>query len=126
MELKVFRFLDLDEIHPEANMGRLYYRKSQVDALIEEKDKAFEYSLNVVLVDIAIIRKQKRKRCLAMANWCEAQALWCYQAANTLPAGLQATLHGKPVMIEPKRLFKRFERLTKWNIRWLKLADKFK
>ena len=72
------------------------------------------------------LRYHKYKRCLAMAKWCEATSLWCYQAANTLPAGFHATLHGKPVMIEPERLFKRSALLTKWNTRWLKLAEKFK
>lgn len=125
MELKVFRFLGFDEIHPDAKIGSLYYRKSQVDELIERKDKAFEYSQAVILVDIEIIKKQKRKRCLAMAEWCEATALWCYQAANTLPVGYKATLYGKPVMIEPDRLFKRFVRLINWVNRWRKLAEKF-
>ena len=73
-----------------------------------------------------VIRHHKYKRCLAMAKWCEATALWCYQAACTLPKGFKATLHGKPVMIEPARLFKRHELLTKWSGRWLELAEKFK
>jgi hypothetical protein len=126
MELKVFRFLGFDEIHPDAKMGSLYYRKSQVDKLIEIKDKAFEYSQAVILVDIEIIKKHKIKRCLAMAEWCEATALWCYQAANTLPVGIHATLYGKPVMIEPKRLFKRFELLNKWKKRWISYSEKIK
>jgi hypothetical protein len=61
-----------------------------------------------------------------MAGWCEATALWCYQAAHTLPTGFRATLFGKPVMIEPDRLFDRFERLIKWSNRWMNLAKKFK
>ena len=73
-----------------------------------------------------VIARHKYKRCLALAWWCEATALWCYQAANTLPAGFYATLYGKPVMIEPDRLFKRYVLLTKWSARWLELAEKFK
>ena len=73
-----------------------------------------------------VIAHNKYKRCLAMARWCEATALWCYQAANTLPAGFHATLYGKPVMIEPDRLFKRHVLLTKWSARWRELAEKFK
>jgi hypothetical protein len=68
----------------------------------------------------------KYRRCLAMAEWCEATALWCYQAANTLPTGFHATLYGKRVMIEPDRLFKRHVLLTKWSARWRELAEKFK
>lgn len=72
------------------------------------------------------LRHSNYKRCLAMAEWCEATALWCYQAANTLPEGFHATLYGKPVMIEPDRLFKRFVRLNNWSKFWRKLAKKFK
>ena len=73
-----------------------------------------------------VIDHHKYKRCLAMAEWCEATALWCYQAANTLPAGFHATLYGKPVMIEPDRLFNRHVLLTNWSARWRELAEKFK
>ena len=75
---------------------------------------------------LAAARHHKYKRCLAMAWWCEATALWCYQAANTLPAGFHATLYGKPVMIEPDRLFNRYVLLTKWSARWREIAEKFK
>lgn len=120
MELKVYH---CNEWHNEYTE---FYLKNEADKLIERKDKAFEYAQAVILVDIGIIKKQKIKRCLAMAEWCEATALWCYQAANTLPVGIHATLYGKPVMIEPKRLFKRFELLNKWNKRWLSYAEKIK
>jgi len=118
MKLKVYH---CNEWHNEYTE---FYQKSEADKLLERKDKAFEYAQAVVLADIAIIKKQKRKRCLAMAEWCEATALWCYQAANTLPVGFHATLYGKPVMIEPDRLFKRCARLNNWIKRWRKLAEK--
>ncbi len=73
-----------------------------------------------------VIAHHKRKRCVAMAERCEATALWCYQAANTLPAGFHATLYGKSVMIEPDRLFKRHVLLTLWSARWRELAERFK
>lgn len=120
MKLKVYH---CNEWHNEYTE---FYLKSEADKLLERKDKAFEYAQAVILVDIGIIKKQKRKRCLAMAEWCESTALWCYQAANTLPIGFHATLYGKPVMIEPDRLFKRFVLLNNWNKRWRKLAEKFK
>ena len=50
------------------------------------------------------IRKQKRKRCLAMAKWC---------ASRTVPWGLD----------------NRWDKVAfydKWKERWLELADKFK
>jgi hypothetical protein len=120
MELKVYHCNEWRNEYTE------FYLKNEADKLIERKDKAFEYAQAVILVDIEIIKKQKRKRCLAMAEWCEATALWCYQAANTLPIGIHATLYGKPVMIEPARLFKRFALLNNWSKRWRKLAEKFK
>jgi hypothetical protein len=91
--------------------------------LIRDKENNFNRAFDSEEKEI---RHQKYKRCLAMAGWCEATALWCYQAANTLPTGFHATLFGKPVMIEPDRLFDRFERLIKWSNRWMNLANKFK
>ena len=102
------------------------YFKSDTDKVIAEKDKVIAYARALVREDIKLIARHKYKRCLAMARWCEATALWCYQAANTLPAGFHATLYGKPVMIEPDRLFNRHVLLTKWSARWLALAEKLK
>lgn len=112
------------------------YLKSDVDAAIDELKSAnhkerHEYikmiaELKQKLEDADSIRHHKYKLCLDKAKWCEATALWCYQAACTLPKGFKATLHGKPVMIEPARLFNRQVLLTKWSKRWLELAQKFK
>lgn len=113
------------------------YLKSEADKYINLlKDKAnyneYAYKLkSEELVDTCRfyeeeLRHNKYKRCLAMVKECEATALWCYQAAHTLPTGFHATLFGKPVMIEPDRLFNRFKLLMKWSNRWMKLAKKFK
>jgi hypothetical protein len=91
--------------HPTDHTLTEYYLKSEADK---------------------VIAYQNYKRCTAMAEWCEVTALWCYQAANTLPIGFHATLYGKRVMIEPDRLFKRHVLLTKWSARWRELAEKFK
>lgn len=124
--------------------GILVYLKSEADKFIAEKDKeisrlndkALQYKvldkehcrdLNAQERRFALqIAHQKYKRCRTMAKWCESTSLWCYQAACTLPKGFHATLHDKPVMIEPTRLFKRQELLAKWSERWLELAEKFK
>ena len=50
------------------------------------------------------IRRQKRKRCLAMAEWCDAEAD-CADADGDY---------------EDMRFFQ------KWHERWLELADRFK
>ena len=129
-------------LYLQSSSGKVYrcYRTSEADKVIAEKDA------KILALDAEVakqkhhaelffdernyaetqLRHSNRKRCLAMAWWCEATALWCYQAANTLPAGFHATLYGKPVMIEPDRLFKRHALLTKWSAKWRELAEKFK
>ena len=112
--------------HPTDNTLTEYYIKSEADKVIAElKEKLVEQATLHAWAEMQL-RHHKYKRCLAMAEWCEATALWCYQAANTLPAGFHATLYGKPVMIEPARLFKRHVLLTLWSARWRELAEKFK
>ena len=109
------------------------YLKSEADKVIAElKEKLDLYKRGFTKNDKIIahlcaeLRNQKYKRCLAMERWCEATALWCYQAANTLPKGFKATLFGKPVMIEPNRLYNRFLLLCKWSNRWMNIGKKFK
>ena len=106
------------------------YLKSEADKVIAELKDIDSKNRSAYYKDLAMMAKdvehQKYKRCLAMARWCEATALWCYQAANTLPVGFHATLYGKPVMIEPDRLFRRHVLLTKWSTRWRELAERFK
>ena len=131
---------------PEATMAQVYL-KSEADKVIADLEESHKMEVEQLLIKIAELQKQVRdyaqglyviqaraekearhqkyRRCLAMARWCEATALWCYQAANTLPAGFHATLYGKPVMIEPNRLFNRHMLLTKWSYRWSELAEKF-
>jgi hypothetical protein len=137
-ELKAEQWLDY------AGEPRPCYPKSEADKVIAElKGKLHDVSeilketrewliesqkLHKRCADnaVKVIVHQKYKRCTAMAEWCEATALWCYQAANTLPTGFHATLYGKRVMIEPDRLFKRHVLLTKWSAIWRELAEKFK
>ena len=125
---------DIDTIHLDDSQ---FYLKSEADkviALLTDKANYNEFAYKRKSEELADscrfyedeFRHNKHKRCLAMAKECEATALWCYQAANTLPTGFHATLFGKPVMIEPDRLFDRFERLIKWSNRWMNLAKKFK
>ena len=125
-----------DWVRSDNNTGK-FYLKSEADKVIAEQDaeivelkeQVHDYALNTYVIQARAekeLRHQKYRRCLAMARWCEATALWCYQAANTLPVGFHATLYGKPVMIEPDRLFRRHVLLTKWSTRWRELAEKFK
>ena len=109
-----------------------FYLKYEADKVIAELKADYKEACDRLQTanlindeQIATARHHKYKRCLAMARWCEATALWCYQAANTLPAGFHATLYGKRVMIEPDRLFKRHVLLTKWSTMWREIAKKF-
>ena len=145
MELKVYH---CNEWHNEYTE---FYMKAEADKVIAELEENHKKEVEQLLIEIAELkndykeacdrlqtanlikdeqlaatRYQKYKRCLDKAKLCEATALWCYQAACTLPKGFKATLHGKPVMIEPARLFNRQVLLTKWSERWLELANKFK
>ena len=130
-ELESYDLVDIQDYRGEV------YIKSEADqyiALLKDKANYNEYAYKRKSEELADscrfyeeeLRHHKYKRCLAMAGWCEATALWCYQAANTLPTGFRATLFGKPVMIESHRLYNRFELLMKWSNRWMNLAKKFK
>jgi hypothetical protein len=126
-ELKAEQWLDY------AGEPRPCYPKSEADKVIAELKADYKedcerlQTANLIKDEqLAATRHSNYKRCTAMAEWCEATALWCYQAANTLPTGFHATLYGKRVMIEPDRLFKRHVLLTKWSARWRELAEKFK
>jgi hypothetical protein len=133
-ELKVHKIGDLCfDFKMGKDVGIDFYLKSEADKVIEELEADYKeacdrlQTANLIKDEqLAATRHHKYKRCLAMAASCEATALWCYQAANTLPAGFHATLYGKPVMIEPDRLFNRHVLLTKWSSRWRELAEKFK
>ena len=134
-ELKAFDIVVAEEGYCEGivKYRRAVYDKSEADKVIAELKADYKeacdrlQTANLIKDEqLAATRHQKYKRCLAMAEWCEATALWCYQAANTLPGGFHATLYRKPVMIEPDRLFKRFVRLNNWSKLWRKLAEKFK
>ena len=133
-EKNKFVFANGDSMNPVfAIDGAKLFDSESVERKIEELEDEIRVTKGNANIAYALnsfyerdIKKQKYKRCLAMAEWCESTALWCYQAANTLPIGFHATLYGKPVMIEPARLFKRFALLSKWNKRWLSYAEKIK
>jgi hypothetical protein len=105
MELKVYH---CNEWHNEYTE---FYLKNEADKLIERKDKAFEYAQAVILVDIAIIKKQKRKRCLAMANMCRAEMVfWDNYGAKHF---------------DEKYANRKLDHFGKWGQRWLSLYYKF-
>ena len=79
--------------------------KTQITA--RQNDK-IEYNLN--------IRRHKYKRCLAMAEMCEATALWCKAEADA--AFLRYNWDSGR--------YTEVDFYEKWHKRWLEIAEKFK
>jgi hypothetical protein len=135
-ELKAYNVVATADVNPEVvdSLGCTEwagYDKDEVDAVLAEKDAEIAElkAKNAQIEDDVAFWKtkvEKYKRCLAMSECREAQALWCYQAANTLPPGVTATLNGKPVMVEPRQLFIRSERLLLASGLWKRRSEKFK
>ena len=75
-----------------------FYSKEDVDRLIDGKD--------------AEVRRQKRRRCMAMAKWCFTKANYHFYLARSGENG--------------KENIRKDARYTKWRKRWLELAEKFK
>lgn len=80
-ELKTYRFMGMDEVWPNANVGSDYYLESEADKVIAEKDaeiaelqkQVHDYAQGLYLLQARAekeARHDKRKRCLAMAKWC--------------------------------------------------------
>jgi lipid II:glycine glycyltransferase (peptidoglycan interpeptide bridge formation enzyme) len=130
MNLKAHR---IDNIISAYKIGKAFcmkteeevYIKSEADKVFADKDKAFEHSQAVVLADIAIIKKQKRKRCLAMAKACREKSERMYCEASVAKA--QNEIIGN----EPKDAV--VEKFELWGAiasthckRWLEIAEKFK
>ena len=134
MELKAYRFLDQDEVWPDANLGSDYYLKSEADKVIEEKDKEIQRlenlceSYRIDCDNLAIreanackeierdnkqLRHQKYKRCLAMAEMCEAR----YDEEDAKVNGCGASW---------EYISKEIKYWERWQLRWLKIAEKFK
>ena len=131
MELKAYRFLDQDEVWPDANLGSDYSLKSEADKVIEEKDKEIQRlenlceSYRIDCDNLAIreanackeierdnkqIRRQKYKRCLNMVKWCKYWAnYWkCCEPPDC------------SLFIAKAKYYR------KWQKRWLKIAKQFK
>ena len=91
-ELKVHRFITTDELFPQANAGVLYYEKSEADK---------------------VIARNKYKRCLAMAEMCEAR----YDEEDAKVNGFGASW---------EYISKEMKYWERWHRRWLAIAEKFK
>lgn len=97
--------------------GHLYYLKSEADKVIDELKHdvemwigSYEASRRVNARTESKIRHSNYKRCLAMAKWC---LFWKNYWHCCEPTDLGA-------FIARERFF------SKWQKRWLKIAEKFK
>ena len=127
-ELKEHLFCDCNEMFlengsPLSNDIRPYYLKSEADKVIAElknevetqkrlRDMALASVPNALKV-MKIIQHQKYKRCLAMAEMCDAR----HDEEDTKVNG-----HGASWEYQSKEM-KYWER---WHKRWLAIAEKFK
>lgn len=122
-ELKEHLFVECDECireyrGPLSNEMRSYYIKSEADKVIAEKDKEIEEqkrlrdmalaSMPNVLKVMKIIQHHKYKRCLKMAELCRAKRDEIIARTPTL------------ILNHPT------EYLTRWENRWMELAEKIK
>lgn len=88
-----------------------FYIKSEVDKLIAELniricegDEDFEIANNQINRLLKIVRHQKYKRCLAMAEWCDAEA----------------------DVADADGDYEDMLWYQKWHQKWLELSEKFK
>lgn len=111
-ELKTHKMIDEDYCDDEfCVVPSDVYLKSEADKLIAELnmricdgDEDFEIANNQINRLLKIVRHQKYKRCLAMAEWCDAEA----------------DVSDADGDYEDMRWYQ------KWHQKWLELADKFK
>ena len=112
-ELKAIHAYTFDEVEVISthSNGNDYYIKSEADKLIAELnmricdgDEDFEIANNQINRLLKIVRHQKYKRCLAMAEWCNSEI------------GIADTDCD----------YEDMRRYQKWHERWLKLSEKFK
>ena len=88
--------------------GILVYLKSEADKYIEELlvlNREQANSANRLRDSMErVIRHQKRKRCLAMAKWCDAEGCWYENQEEDIKAHW----------------------FFEWECKWLKIAEQFK
>ena len=108
--IHAYTFEEVEVISTHSN-GNDYYIKSEADKLIAELniricdgDEDFEIANNQIKRLLKIVRLQKYKRCLAMAEWCDAEV------------GIADTDGNYEDMLW----------YQKWYKRWLELAEQFK
>lgn len=119
-ELKAFDIVVAEEGNGEGivKYRRAVYDKSEADKVIAElEDCIRDYSeneKNLVIANLDMQRRElhhKYKRCLEMAKWCAAMSVDNQHNYKNFPTH--------------KSKF-RIEHYSKWYMRWLELAEKFK
>ena len=125
-ELKAYGIRVIDGLVVESESGQLYL-KSEADKVIAEKDAEIQRLKDIrkvhveaiesmgagLLQDNDEIRHQKYKRCLAMAEMCEAR----YDEEDAKVNGCGASW---------EYISKEMKYWERWRNRWLKIAELFK
>lgn len=121
---------NMDDFSLHDMVNSVFYLKSEADKVIAELEESHKKEVEQLLIEIVELKEtlknsrnarkywrkeylieykkcchQKYKRCLAMAEWCEAEnytACWYHENSE------------------------RCEWTEKWHKRWLELAEKFK
>ena len=105
-ELKV---IDVDKMADVRSLSGQFYRKSEVDEVIEYLQNQLSLARTELIKSLAKAQHEahhnKYKRCMAMARWCDAEQ-YAYPSFGTE---------------SPKEKW-----WQKWHKRWLELAEKFK
>lgn len=125
-ELKVIHAYTFDEVEliSTHSNGNDYYLKSEADKLIAEKDLKIKnlekckkwMTDHFFCEEIAAVkeRRQKYKRCLAIARWCFTKSNYHFVVGRSEDGKTGMTHY-------------RISRLySKWHKRWLELAEQFK
>ena len=106
-----------------------YYLKSEADKVIAELKHQRDGALGLANSGLTLeylnqlarkeIDRQKCKRCLAMAWWCESRALYY---GNLIPKVLDMDIADA----RRQKVFRRLKFHQKWHKRWLQLAEQIK
>lgn len=83
-------------------MGRVF--DEDIDELKKDKAYLLEHTTEVINSQERLIRRQKYKRCLAMAEWCDAEA----------------------DVVDAYGYYDDISWYQKWQQKWLELAEQFK
>ena len=110
-DCEMYRVKDVDETIAELEAENKRLKATPEQIMKEVFDKCLIYPKEMVRLDDAYklavsLRKQKYKRCLAMAEWCDSNCDWYYSIGE--------------------EFIDRVDFYRKWRDRWFEIAEHFK